>query len=272
MKRLRLPDDALVMLDPAVEILGEEVDEHVLLCHSALEIGMAVPQGEGLLDVVKSLMGEPVRVGDLRAEYDDADLLEEIVMSLACRGFARVTPPQLAAPLAPRRAIIIDLGSVTDVAAAWKAGGPTPEVLLRCTRLSDHAPTLRDLAMRRRDGSLPAHHVVVRTNDIRCDDATRESLLRLGAAVEVDGVAWPAPTAPIEGLAELVHGLVATHVVTCPGSSLLDKHARERCVDWIGRNFVSGLCLRLHGDASAAAALFVAVRELEEVLGDVVVV
>jgi ubiquinone/menaquinone biosynthesis C-methylase UbiE len=272
MERLRLPDDALVVLDPAVEILGEEVDEHVLLCHTALEVGMAVPPGEGLLDVVKSLMGEPVRVGDLRAEYDDADLLDEILASLACRGFARVTPSQFAAPVELRHAIIIDLDSVSDVAVAWNAGGAAPEVLLRCARLSDHASTLRDLAFRRRDGSLRAHHVVVRTNDVRCDDATRESLLRLGAAVEIDDVAWPAPKAPIDGLAELVRGLIATHVMMSPGTSLLDESERERCADWVGRSFVSGLCLRLHDDATVAPALFDAVRELEGLLGDVVVV
>lgn len=272
MERLRLPDNALVVLDPAVEILGEKVDEHVLLCHAALEVGMALPPGEGLLDVVKSLMGQPVRVGDLRAEYDDSDLLDEIFTSLACRGFARVTPPQLAAPVALRRAIIVDLESVSDVAAAWNAGGTTPEVLLRCKRLSDHASTLRDLAIRRRDGSLRAHHVVVRTNDLRCDDTTRESLLHLGASVEIDQVAWPAPKAPIDGLAELVGGLIATHVTMSPGALLLDERARERCVDWMAHNFVSGLCLRLNGDPTDAAALFDVVRELEGLLGDVVVV
>jgi ubiquinone/menaquinone biosynthesis C-methylase UbiE len=233
---------------------------------------MVVPPGEGLLDVVKSLMGEPVRVGDLRAEYDDPDLMSEILTSLVGRGFACVTPPQLAAAVVLRRAIVIDLDSVSEVAAAWSAGGATPEVLLRCSRLSDHAPTLRDLSIRRRDGSLRAHHVVVRANDVRCDDATREHLLLLGAAVEVDHVEWPAPEAPIEGLAELVRGLIATHVIMSPGASLLDERSRERCVDWMRRSFVSGLCLRLEGGATGATALFDAVRELEDHLGDVVVV
>jgi SAM-dependent methyltransferase len=271
-KRLRFSDDAVVVLDDAVEFLGEEVDQHVLICHTALEVSMAVPPGEGLVDVLKSLMGKPVRVGDLRAEYDDTDLLDEILTSLAVRGFARVTPQQVAEPRALRRAIIIDLDSVSDVVAAWNLGGTTPEVLLRCARIADHASTLRDLAIGRWNGSLRAHHVVVRTNDIRCDDAARASLLRLGAAVEIDDVAWPAPKAPIDGLAELVRGLIATHVVMSPGASLLDVGARERCGDWTRRNFVTGLCLRLNGDASDAVALFEAVRELEDLLGDVVVV
>ena len=42
-----LPDDALVMLDPAVEILDTEVDEFTLLCQTDLETGIAVPPGEG---------------------------------------------------------------------------------------------------------------------------------------------------------------------------------------------------------------------------------
>lgn len=272
MERLRFSDNAIVVLDAAVELLGVEVDEHVLLCHTALEIGMAVPPGDGLVDVVKSLMGKPVRIGDLRAEYDDTDLLDEILTSLAVRGFARVTPQPLAESAALRCATIIDLDSVADVVAAWKLGGATPEVLLRCARIADHASTLRDLAIGRRNGSLRAHHVIVRTKDLRCDDAARESLLRLGAAVEIDGVAWPEPKAPIDGLAELVRGLIATQVVMSPGASLLDVPARQRCVDWMARNFVTGLCLRLDGDASDAVALFEAVRELEDLLGDVVVV
>jgi SAM-dependent methyltransferase len=272
MERLHLPDDVFLVLDPAVEILDEQIDEHVLLCHTALEVGMVVPPGEGLLDVVKSVMGEPVRVGDIRAEYDDTDLLDEILTSLVRRGFASVTPPELAAAVVLRRAIVIDLDSVSDVAAAWNAGGATPEVLLRCSRLSDHASTLRELSIRRRGGSLRAHHVVVRANDVRCDDATREHLLLLGAAVEIDHVEWPAPEAPIEGLAELVHGLIATHAIMSPGASLLDAGSRERCIDWMRRNFVSGLCLRLQGDATSATALFDAVRELEDHLGDVVAV
>jgi SAM-dependent methyltransferase len=270
--RLTVPDDALVVLDPAVEILDDTVDDHALLCHTALEVGMAVPPGEGLLDVVRSLMGEPVRVGDLRAEYDDTDIFDEIFTSLVHRGFAHVTPPPVAAAPEPRRAIIIDLDSVSDVAAAWLAGGATPEVLLRCARLVDRAAILRDLAIRRRDGSLRAHHVVVRAHDVRCDDATRDSLLRLGAAVEIDRVEWPAPAAPIAGLAELVRGLIPTHVIMSPGASLLDEPSRERCIAWISRSFVSGLCLRLEANTSDTAALFDAIRELEDRLGDVVVV
>jgi ubiquinone/menaquinone biosynthesis C-methylase UbiE len=271
MERQRFSDDAFVQLDFAVEFLDEEVDGHVLLCHTGLETGMAVPPGEGLLDVVKSLMEKPARVGDLRAEYDDTDLLDEILTSLASRGFAHVTPEgELTERAVLRRAIVIDLDSVTDVAAAWRLGGDTPEVLLRCARLSDHASTLGDLATGRRNGLLRAHHVVIRTKEIRCDDATRASLLRLGAAVEIDDVAWPAPESPIEGLAELVRGLIATHVVMSAGTSLLDAGARERCVAWMTRNFVTGLCLRLSGDADES--LFDAVRELEDRLGDVAIV
>jgi hypothetical protein len=114
--------------------------------------------------------------------------------------------------------------------------------------------------------------VVVRTNDVRCDDTTRASLLRLGAAVEIDNVACPAPKAPIEGLAELVGGLIATHVVMASGVSLLEDSARECCVEWMRHNFISGLCLRVHGEPADAGALFNAVRELEDLLGDVVVV
>ena len=270
--RLRFPDSAVIALDPAVEILAEEVDDHALLCHAALEVGMAVPPGEGLLDVVRALMGGPARAGDLRARYDDGELFDEILTSLVSRGFARVTPVQPAAAASLRRAIVIDLDAVHNVAQAWKAGGPTPEVLLRCARIADHASTIRKLASDRRSGSLRAHKVVIRTSDVRCNDATRESLLRLGAAVEIEGVEWPAPRQPIAGLAELVAALVPTHAVMAPGASLLDERARKRCADWVCRTFVCGLCLRLEGDASGAPALFEAVRELEGLVGDVVAV
>lgn len=86
-----LSDDAFVMLDPAVEILKTEVDECSLLCQIDLEVGMVVPPGEGLLDFVRSLMGKPARVGALHEEYDDRELIDEILSSLLAHGFAHVT-------------------------------------------------------------------------------------------------------------------------------------------------------------------------------------
>src|SRR3978361_2255590 len=85
-----LLDDALVMLDPAVEILDTEVDGFSLLCHTDTETGMAVPPGEGLLDFVRALMGKPACVGALRREYDDRALIDEMLSSLLARGFAHL--------------------------------------------------------------------------------------------------------------------------------------------------------------------------------------
>jgi SAM-dependent methyltransferase len=293
-----LGDDAWIMLDPAVEILGVEVAGCSLLCQTDLELGMVVPEGEGLLDFVRALMGQPVRVAALRAEYDDRALVDEMLASLLWHGFAHVTPPQapsdeelarlrgsaeraLAGTL--RRVVAIDLdaaASLDDVRAAWSAGQPAPEVLLRCARLSDHGAALGELARLRQAGRLRAHHVVARAADVQCDEPTRASLVRLGAAVEIEGVPWPAPAGSIPGLAEHVRSRVATHVRMRPDASLLDEGARARCSEWIGRERVSGLGLWLDAGAiwgSTAATdeqhleVFRAVRALELELGDVVV-
>lgn len=293
-----LGDDAFVMLDPAVEILPVESAAFSLLCHTALEVGMVVPPGEGILDFVRSLMATPVQVGALRDEYEDPGLINGMLSSLLARGFAHATsreaPPdaalarlrakvyQDAAP-ALRRAVTIDLdvpASLERGRAAWSAGGTTAEVVLRCSRLGDHEATLGELARQRRAGVLRAHHVIVRVVDPRCDESTRESLLRLGAAVEIEGIPWPAPEAPIPGLAELTRHRISTHVIMRPDASLLDERARERAVEWIRRASVTGLCLRLDpgllwGDAAVTdaelAGVLDATRALEVALADVVV-
>jgi ubiquinone/menaquinone biosynthesis C-methylase UbiE len=272
-----LPDDALVMLDPAVEILETEVDEFSLLCHTDLETCMAVPPGEGLLDFVRALIGKPACVGALRTEYDDRALIDEMLSSLLARGFAHVMSHH-GPPPAPtlRRAVAIDLdavASIEELCARWSAGEAAPEVLLRCSALSDHIASLRELAQRRADGTLRVHHIVLRTFDACCDADTRKCLVRLGATVEIDGVEWPAPASSIPGLAELTRACVDTHVIMAPDASILDQGARERCIGWCRREFISGLGLRLDPLAipeQAHADVLDAVRLLEIIIGDVV--
>ena len=272
-----LPDDALVMLDPAVEILETKVDEFSLLCQSDLALGMAVPPGEGLLDFVRSLMGQPIRVGALREEYDDRKLIDEMLASLLARGFAHVASQGPSAARTLRRPVMVDLDAIASVealCALWNAGETAPEVLLHCSRLSDHNALLRELAQRRAARTLRAHHVIVRAPDVRCDGDAREFLVRLGAAVEIDGVEWPAPHGSIPGLAELTRALIATHAIMTPDASILDESVRERCVGWCRSEFVSGLCLRLAPSATTEeelAGVLNAVRSLEIALGDVVV-
>lgn len=290
-----LADDAFVMLDPAVEILPAESGVS-LLCQTALEVGMVMPPGEGILEFVRSLMAAPARVGTLREEYDDRDLIDGMLSSLLGYGFAHVTSREAPSDealarlrttadrnAARRRTVAIDLdvpGALESGCAAWSAGAAAAEVVLRCARLGDHEAALGELARRRRAGTLRAHHVIVRTPDPRCDRSTRESLLRLGAAVEIEGVAWPAPDASVPGLAELAGHRISTHAIMRPDASILDERVRDRAAEWVRREFVSGLCLRLDPDAlwGAAAvtdeqlvAVLDAVRALEAVLGDVAV-
>lgn len=275
----RLSDDTFVMLDPAVEILGTEVDGCSLLCQTDLGVGMVVPPGEGLLDFVRSLTGKLVRIGVLREEYDDRKLIDEMLGSLISHGFAHLTPPEsplVARPL--RRAVVIDLdaiASIEELGALWSAGETAPEVLLRCSHLSNHTATLGELAHRRAAGTFRAHHVVVRVNDARCGLDARDFLVRLGAAVEIDGVEWPAPDGSVPGLAELARARIATHVIMAPGASILDENSRERCLAWFRSESVSGLCLRLAPATikeEEFAGVLNAVRALEIALGDVVVI
>lgn len=274
-----LSDDTFVMLDPAVEILNTEVDGCSFLCHTNLGVGMVVPPGEGLLDFVRSLTGKPARIGALREEYDDRKLIDEILSSLLARGFADVTSsdgPLVIQTL--RRALVFDLdaiASIEELCALWNSSETAVEVLLRCSHLSDHITALGELAHRRAAGTLRAHHVVVRVNDARCGQEACESLVRLGAAVEIDGVEWPAPDSSVPGLAELVRALVATHAIMAPDASILDESIRERCVEWFRSESVSGLCLRLDPSTikeEEFAGVLNAVRALEIVLGDVVII
>lgn len=274
-----LPDDASVVLDPAVEILDVEVGEESFLCHTGLNVGMVVPPGEGLLDFVRSLKGTPKRVGALRKEYDDHDLIDRMLSSLLGLGFAH--PISGHGPVvmrtALRRAVVIDLdvgAALEDVCAQWNEGETAPEVLVRCTRLSDHTTTLRELADRRAAGILRAHHVVVRALDIRCGAEMIELLARLRASIELDSVEWPAPTDSPPGLADLVQARIDTHVVMAPDASILEERARQCCVEWVRREYVSGLRLRLDSSDFAEkdyGSVFDAVRALEIALGDVVV-
>jgi SAM-dependent methyltransferase len=291
-----LADEAFVMLDPAVEILHVESGAVSLLCQTALEVGMVVPPGEGILDFVRSLGAAPVRVGALRDEYDDRELVDGMLSSLLARGFAHVTSREApsdaalarlrmnrsAAPTL-RRAVAIDLdvpGVLEQSDPAWSAGNTGAEVVLRCSRLADHEAALGELARRRQAGVLRAHHVIVRTADARCDRSTREALLRLGAAVEIEGVPWPGPDAPVPGLAELARHLLSSHAIMRPDASILDERIRDRAIEWVRRESVTGLCLRLDpeliwGAAAVAdeelAAVLDAVQALEVALGDVVV-
>jgi SAM-dependent methyltransferase len=296
-----LSDDAFVMLDPAVEVLAAEVGEHRLLCHRHFEVGMAVPPGDGLLDFVSTLRGEPIGVGALREQFDDQELVSEVLANLSLHGFVHVTTPfaptddelghlrDLAAEArlgTVRRSIVVDLDarmSIEDLCACFEGEAVPPEVLLRCTRLADHAMTLAALARLYQSGALPLHQTVVQTADATGDRALCRSLLRLGASVHVEGVTWPAPDRPIPWLAELTQHCVAVHALMAPDLSLLDEEVRGRAVAWARSVFLSGLRLRLDAPAlwpepepavtdEAFVAVFDAVEALEAEIGDVQVV
>ena len=294
-----LPNDAFVMLDPAVEILDVEMAEYRLLCHSHFEVGMAVPPGEGLLAFVTELMGKPVSVGALREEFDDQQLVDKMLDSLRLHGFVHVTSQatpsieelaylrniaEQTRQKTLRRSIVIDLdvtSSIEHLCAHLNTEENAPEVRLRCARLAEHKMTLADLARLRQAGAVRMHRTVLQTTDLTCDSEICQSLIRLGASVNLEGVRWPALDHPIPGLAEMTRNRVAVHALMTPDLSILDETVRARVMAWAGSVFISGLCLQLEADALWPAAdvtedtfidVFNAVGALEAEFGDVLVV
>src|SRR5713101_4660880 len=189
-----LSNDAFVMMDPAVEILDVEIAEYRLLCHTHFELSMAVPPGEGLLAFLTALMGKPINVGAFRAEFDDQQLLDRMLISLRQYGFLHVTSQtmpsieelaqlrNLAAqtrktPLC--RCIDLDLDtaiSIKQLCAHLEAEETAPELLLRCARLAEHKMTFAQLAHLRQIGAVRLHHTVLQTTDLTCDSEICQSL------------------------------------------------------------------------------------------------
>lgn len=292
----RMPDDAFVLLDPAVEVLDTEIAGHRLLSHGYFEAGMVVPPGEGLLQFVTALSAEPVNLGVLRAKFDDQDIIDKMLASLRQHGFLHVTGPAkpsagelaelrgLAAQArseALRHPVVLDLDAQAPIeelrARLGTADGPAPEVQLRCARLGDHAQVLSELARLRQAGTVRMHHTVVRTGELSGDPELCRSLNRLAASVVLEGVPWPAPDHPITGLAEMTRACVAVHASMAPDLSIVEDSVRARALAWAGSVFLSGLCLRLEPEALWPAsdadeddflAVFEAISAIENEFGD----
>jgi ubiquinone/menaquinone biosynthesis C-methylase UbiE len=259
---------------------------------------MAVPPGEGLSDFVTALAGKPVSVGVLREGFDDQYLIDTMLAALRQHGFLHLTSQ--AAPSADElaqlrhmaedvrrrtlcRTVSLDLGATPaeDICDRIEAEATAPELHLGCARLADHATTLAELARRRQAGQLRLHDATVQTADLTCGADVVQSLRRLGAAVIVEGVPWPAPEHSVSGLDALTRVGVPVHALMAPDLSLVDAAARARALAWAGSVFLSGLCLNLDTDALWPAAeateddfvrVFEAVRTLEEAFGDVRIV
>ncbi|TCW75983.1 hypothetical protein C5O80_37230 [Burkholderia sp. SRS-46] len=293
-----LSSDAFVMLDPAIEMLGVEIDGHRFLCHGHFAVGMAVPPGEGLSDFVAELAGKPVRVGALRKGFDDQHLIDTMLTALRQHGFLHVTSQdapsadalaQLRRSAAEHRRtrlrhtldLHLDAASADAIRARVEAESTAPQLYLRCTRIGDHAATLAALARLRQAGRLRLHDTVVQAADPGCDADVIQSLRRLGAGVIVDQMPWPASERPIAGLDALARAGVPVHARVTPDRSVLDAATRAQALAWAGRAAFSGLCLVLDADAlwptgNASEADFVdvfeAVAALEEAFGDVCIV
>ncbi len=294
----RLSDDTFVMLDPAVEVVDATVSGHHLLSHGHFDAGMVVPPGDGLLDFVTTLMPRPIRLAALRAQYDDQGMIDKMLASLHGQGFMHVTSAetpsaqqlallrrkawQMREPML-RRSIVVDLDtleSIEQLTERLSAEPLPPEVLLRCSRLSDHRKCFDRLARLRQGGALRMHQTVVQTCDLVADHQLRQSLLHLGASVTVEDVAWPVPDRPIAGLDEIVRACIPVHVLMAPDQSICDEAARSRMLGWAASRFISGLRLVLDvrtlwpdGDAGDDdfARVFDALSIIENEFGDVLI-
>jgi len=293
-----LPKDAFVMLDPAVELLDAEIAEHRLLGHGYFAAGMVVPPGDGLVDFVTSLMHQPVELAALRAQFDDQQMIDKMLLSLREQGFLHVTShePPSTEELAHcrgiaeqrrsrrlRRSLTLDLDApiaIDQIQARLAAEGSPPELLLRCARLVDHQKILAELAHLRQAGAVRMHLTVVHTGDLSADREICRTLIRLGASVTVEGVRWPVPDQPIPGLDEMTRNCVAVHAMMTPDLSILEDAVRGRALAWAGSVFISGLCFRLDADALWPAGdaeeadflgVFTAVRAVEDEFGDVLI-
>lgn len=298
----RLPDEAFIMLDPAVEVLDVEIAEHRMLSHGHFEVGMVVPPGEGLLTFVTALIQQPVNLGALRAKFDDQEIIDKMLASLRQHGFLHVTTQaqpsaealadlremaQQARSQTLRRPIVVDLDAprsierlIEQLRACLAAESPAPELLLRCARLADHGQVFAELARLRQAGAVRMHLTVVRTSELSGDRELCRSLIRLGASVVLEGLPWPAPDHPVAGLAEMTGECVAVHASMTPDLSILDGAVRARAIAWAGSVFLSGFCLRLEaealwpaGDAEDAdfIAVFNAVQAIENEFGDALI-
>jgi ubiquinone/menaquinone biosynthesis C-methylase UbiE len=293
-----LANDALVMLDAAVEMLDVEIAGHRLLCHDHFEVGMALPPGDGLSDFITALAAKPISVGELRDTFDDQQLIDTMLAALKQHGFAHLTSeqPPSAEELSrlrrrtedTRRATLrhtvdFDLDAVPadEIRYRIEAEATSPLLQLRCARLADHPAGLAELARRRQAGELRIHHSMVQTVDPTCGVEVVHCLRRLGAAVVVDGVPWPAAEQPVAGLDALTRAGVPVHALMTPDRSLLDTAARACALDWVRSVFLSGLWLKLDADALWPAGeareddfvgVFEAARALEGPLGDVLIV
>lgn len=290
-----LGSEAFVMLDPEVELLDAEIDEHRFLCHTGFEAGVAVPPGEGLIDFVSDLVGQPVLVGALRKRYNDPQLVDTLLAALRQQGFLHVTGPQVptADDLARlrrlgagrrqaslRHTLVLDLARATavNVLAEVAQRPAAPELHLRCARLDAHGAILGELAALRQAGRLRLHHSVVEAADLTADAALAQTLRRLGAEVVVANVAWPAPACPIAGLLPLMRAGVPVYAHMVPDRSFFDPDMRDQARQWAESAFLCGLSLELdpaalwpdsEPDDADFSAVFEAVEALGDALGDV---
>lgn len=289
-----LPDHVPVMLDPSVELLDDELLGYRLLSHGHFNVGMAIPPGEGLLAVVAALRQRPIRIGELRARFDNQQIVSSILDALYKYGFLYAATPSVPSQaeldrMRGRAALLrgshlrpaFDFGLdepdlIETVGALLAAADRPPDLVLRGANLDDHAGVLGKLARLRLTSIDQFHSVVVHCQTLSGDPELCRSLNQLGASVALEGVPWPGAGTPIPGIEAMTRRCVAVDAVMTPDLTILDSEARQRAVDWAASVCLTGLQLKLdpdrlwpHGDVrdDAFTAVFEAVQDIENRLG-----
>lgn len=288
-------DELFVMLDPAVELLPGTFDEHHLLCHGHLGVGMAIPPGEGLLDFIQALGKGPIRIGALRRGYDDQQLVDVMLCTLSRHGFLHFSGAMMpdVDALSDLRAAAQDVRAQSlshslhfqlEVATAEAIlervaiESVPPELHLHGGTPGSHAVLLRHLAVSREKGRLKVHRVFIHFAELNGVGDVISSLRLLGAEVVIAGVAWPAPSATVPGLQVLVSGCIPVYAAMSPDRSLLNDDVCRRAVEWGIAVSITGLALTLEPERiwpganpgpSEFITAFEAIRRMEARLGDI---
>lgn len=286
------PGTVHYVMDPSVVLFNDQINGHHFLLHGYFETALAIPPGEGLLDLVADFSKAPVSLQSLCAAYSEHSIVDTIAHSLFEAGFVHA----IEAPYAPKD----DIDKLRSIARQRLAKRQVPVVrvdldqsdafhwpdassaklVLRCLRLADHHDRLEALEHAARNNDAKPRDITIYTHDPVCNQQLCGLLSRLDAAIVVENVAWPEPAAAIDGLADLTRNCLSVHVSMAPGPSIFDSEQRQQAVDWIRRNFLTGLRLSLipadiwpkgKPNETEIEGLLDLVHELEEQIGDLIV-
>jgi ubiquinone/menaquinone biosynthesis C-methylase UbiE len=252
----------IVQLDPAVELLLRPGGEGAVLCHHGLEMGMLIPEGEGLHELVGDLLGAGLPIAELLGAYDDEALVSELLSALHLNGFLLVS-----ACAEPSASQLAEMQSEARLARCDAARpvlridldcDPTPDLVgipargfdieLSCRRLADQAVALARLAALVGAGRALPVSVTLVAAEVRADEAIRQDLIDLNALVICTAPVSPSTTEGPDGLSELLAGMIPVIATMRPGRAFFSEEFLDSAAAWATANRVGGLRVDLDPD------------------------